>query len=95
MSRKRRGKAINGWLVIDKPLGTTSAAVVAQARRITGAARVGHCGTLDPLATGILPLAFGEATKTVSYAMERPKHYRFVIRWGEASPVCSHCGPRQ
>jgi tRNA pseudouridine55 synthase len=84
MSRKRRGKAINGWLVIDKPLGTTSAAVVAQARRITGAARVGHCGTLDPLATGILPLAFGEATKTVSYAMERPKHYRFVIRWGEA-----------
>ena len=84
MSRKRRGKAINGWLVIDKPLGATSAAVVAQARRTTGAARVGHCGTLDPLATGILPLAFGEATKTVSYAMERPKRYRFVIRWGEA-----------
>ncbi|MDP6602797.1 MAG: tRNA pseudouridine(55) synthase TruB [Rhodospirillales bacterium] len=84
MGRRRGGKAINGWLVVDKPRGTTSAAVVALARRTIGAARVGHCGTLDPLATGVLPLAFGEATKTVSYAMERPKHYRFVIRWGEA-----------
>ena len=84
MSRKRRGKAINGWLVIDKSRGATSAAVVAQVRRMTGAARVGHCGTLDPLATGVLPLAFGEATKTVSYAMDRPKLYRLVIRWGEA-----------
>ena len=84
MGRKRRGKPINGWLVVDKPAGMTSAAVVGKVRRLTEAAKVGHGGTLDPLATGILPLAFGEATKTVAYAMDGTKTYHFTIRWGEA-----------
>jgi len=84
MGRKRRGTPIHGWLVIDKPKGLTSNAVVGQAKRLTNAAKVGHGGTLDPLATGLLPLAFGEATKTVSYVMDGTKEYRFTVRWGEA-----------
>ena len=84
MGRKRRGDAIHGWLVIDKPAGVTSAFVVNKARRLLNAAKAGHGGTLDPLATGVLPLAFGEATKTVSYIMDGTKKYRFTVRWGEA-----------
>jgi tRNA pseudouridine55 synthase len=84
MARKRKGKPINGWLVIDKPAGMTSTAVVGAVRRITGAAKAGHAGTLDPLATGVLPIALGEATKTVPYAMDSAKRYRFTVRWGEA-----------
>lgn len=83
MGRKRRGKPIHGWMVIDKPGTMSSNAVVGMVRRITGAAKVGHGGTLDPLATGLLPLALGEATKTVSYAMDGTKEYKFTIRWGE------------
>ena len=83
MAERRRGKKINGWLIVDKPAGITSAAVVSRARRATGAAKVGHGGTLDPLATGILPLAVGEATKTVGYVMDGRKIYRFTVRWGE------------
>ena len=84
MARKRRGLPIHGWLAIDKPLGLTSTAVVAQVRRLTGAAKAGHGGTLDPLATGILPIALGEATKTVSYVMDGSKTYRWRVSWGEA-----------
>ena len=84
MGRKRRGTPIHGWLVIDKPKGLTSNAVVGRVKRITNAAKIGHGGTLDPLATGLLPLALGEATKTVSYVMDGAKEYRFTIRWGEA-----------
>ncbi|MEO5335719.1 MAG: tRNA pseudouridine(55) synthase TruB [Magnetospirillum sp. WYHS-4] len=84
MGRKRRGRAINGWLVVDKPVGVTSNDVVVKARRLFDAAKVGHGGTLDPLATGLLPLAFGEATKTVSFVMDGAKTYRFTVRWGEA-----------
>lgn len=76
-------RGLHGWLVIDKPLGLTSHHVVAQIRRRTGA-KAGHAGTLDPLATGVLPVALGEATKTVAYAMNGRKRYRFRIRWGEA-----------
>jgi tRNA pseudouridine55 synthase len=83
VGRKRRGKPIHGWMVIDKPGTMSSNAVVGMVRRITGAAKVGHGGTLDPLATGLLPLALGEATKTVSYAMDGTKEYKFTIRWGE------------
>jgi tRNA pseudouridine55 synthase len=83
-SRKRRGRPIHGWLVIDKPAGMTSSQVVNRVRRVTGAAKVGHGGTLDPLATGILPVALGEATKTVAYLMNGSKSYRFRVRWGEA-----------
>jgi tRNA pseudouridine55 synthase len=80
---RRRGNAVNGWLVIDKPAGITSAAVVSMVRRATDAAKAGHGGTLDPLATGILPIAFGEATKTVTYVVDGLKLYRFTVRWGE------------
>jgi tRNA pseudouridine55 synthase len=85
MSRAgRRGRAIHGWLCLDKPEGMTSTDVVGRVRRITGAAKVGHGGTLDPLATGVLPIALGEATKTVAYVMDGDKHYRFSARLGEA-----------
>jgi len=83
LGRRRQGVPINGWLVIDKPAGVTSAAVVTAVRRATNAAKAGHGGTLDPLATGVLPIALGEATKTVSYVMDGSKIYRFTIRWGE------------
>lgn len=84
MTAKRRGRPIHGWAVIDKPCGWSSARAVARVRRITGAAKAGHAGTLDPLATGVLPIALGEATKTVAWVMEGSKTYRFAIRWGEA-----------
>ncbi len=84
MGRKRQGKPIHGWIIIDKPGGLSSNAVVSRVRRFTGAQKVGHGGTLDPLATGVLPMALGEATKTVSYLMDGAKEYRFTVRWGEA-----------
>ena len=73
MGRKHRGKAIHGWIIIDKPGGLSSNAVVGRVRRLTGAAKVGHAGTLDPMATGVLPMALGEATKIVSYLMDGAK----------------------
>jgi len=82
--RRRRGRPIHGWLIIDKPAGMTSSAVVGRVRRLIDAAKAGHGGTLDPLATGILPIALGEATKTVAYVMDGTKAYRFTVRWGEA-----------
>jgi len=85
MGRKRKGLAIHGWLNVDKPSGISSNDVVTRVRRATGAAKVGHGGTLDPLATGVLPIALGEATKTVSYAMDGVKTYRFRVRWGVAT----------
>jgi tRNA pseudouridine55 synthase len=84
MARKRRGQAIHGWLILDKPLGMSSSRAVAIVRRLLDAAKAGHGGTLDPLATGVLPIALGEATKTVAYAMGSRKTYRFILRWGEA-----------
>ncbi len=83
MGRKRTGLPINGWIALDKPLGMSSAQAVAAVRRTTGAAKAGHGGTLDPLATGVLPIALGEATKTVSYVMDGAKTYRFRAQWGE------------
>ncbi|MBT4711690.1 MAG: tRNA pseudouridine(55) synthase TruB [Alphaproteobacteria bacterium] len=85
MGRKRKGKPINGWVILDKPLGRSSAWAVGQVRHITGAAKAGHGGTLDPLATGVLPIALGEATKTVSYIQDGTKIYGFVLRWGQAT----------
>ncbi len=85
MARARsRGQPIHGWLCLDKPAGMTSTEAVTRVRRITGARKAGHGGTLDPLATGVLPLALGEATKTVAYVMDGRKHYRFTARLGEA-----------
>ncbi|MCR6629643.1 MAG: tRNA pseudouridine(55) synthase TruB [Magnetospirillum sp.] len=85
MARKRKGIPIDGWLAIDKPVGIGSTQVVSLVRRLTNAAKVGHGGTLDPLASGILPIALGEATKTVAYVMDGVKTYRFQVRWGEAT----------
>src|SRR6202042_3416480 len=79
----RSDSRLSGWLVIDKPEGMTSARVVALVKRATGA-KVGHAGTLDPLATGVLPLALGEATKTAQFAAAGQKRYRFRVRWGIA-----------
>lgn len=85
MGRKRRGQPIHGWVVVDKPGGMTSTQVVARVKRTLDAAKAGHGGTLDPLATGVLPIALGEATKTVSYIMDGTKRYRFTVAWGEAT----------
>ena len=82
---KAKGAAVNGWLVIDKPLGLTSTQVVGRVRRVLRPRKLGHGGTLDPLATGLLPIAMGEATKTVSYVMDGRKSYRFTLRWGQAT----------
>jgi tRNA pseudouridine55 synthase len=84
MARKRRGQPVHGWIILDKPLGMSSSRAVGAVRRLLDAAKAGHGGTLDPLATGVLPIALGEATKTVAYAMGSRKIYRFTLRWGEA-----------
>jgi tRNA pseudouridine55 synthase len=81
--RKPTGRPINGWLVIDKTDGMTSTHVVNVVKRLTQAQKVGHGGTLDPLATGVLPIAMGEATKTVAYIMDARKAYTFTLRFGE------------
>src|SRR5437016_9273461 len=83
MTVRRADRAPDGWLVVDKPQGLSSNRVVELVRRATGV-KVGHAGTLDPLATGVLPLALGEATKTVQFAAAGRKRYRFRIRWGIA-----------
>lgn len=83
--RIKKGRAIHGWLVIDKPLGLTSSQVVGIVKRELGAQKVGHAGTLDPLATGVLPIAVGEATKTVSFVMDGAKVYEFEVKFGEAT----------
>jgi tRNA pseudouridine55 synthase len=84
MGRRRGGRPIHGWVILDKPLGLSSSQAVGAVRRITGAAKAGHGGTLDPLATGVLPIALGEATKTVAWVMAGRKTYRFTLCWGEA-----------
>jgi tRNA pseudouridine55 synthase len=84
VARKPKGRKIDGWLVIDKPAGITSTDVVKRLKRAFQAQKVGHGGTLDPLATGVLPIAFGAATKTVPYVMDGTKEYRFTLRFGEA-----------
>jgi tRNA pseudouridine55 synthase len=84
MGRKRRGKPIHGWIAVDKDIGLTSTQVVGRVRRIFDAQKAGHAGTLDPLATGVLPIALGEATKTVPYVMDGAKSYRFTACFGEA-----------
>ncbi len=81
---KRRGLPIDGFLVLDKPVGIGSTPALGRARRALGAAKAGHAGTLDPLASGVLVIALGEATKLVSFVMDGAKRYRFGVRWGEA-----------
>lgn len=79
---RRKGRPIHGWLVLDKPEGPSSNGCVGRIKRLTGAAKVGHGGTLDPLASGVLPIALGEATKTQQFAMDHTKTYEFTVRWG-------------
>ena len=85
MGRGRKGQAVHGWVVVDKPAGLTSTAVVARVRRAFDAAKAGHAGTLDPAATGVLAVALGEATKTVPFVTDADKAYRFTLRWGVAT----------
>jgi tRNA pseudouridine55 synthase len=84
MGRRKKGQAVHGWVIVDKPAGMTSTQVVGAVRRVFDAQKAGHAGTLDPLATGVLAVALGEATKTVPYAMDAEKTYRFTAQWGEA-----------
>ncbi|KZD12918.1 tRNA pseudouridine(55) synthase TruB [Oceanibaculum pacificum] len=85
MARKRRGEKVDGWLILDKPEGLNSTRAVSVVRRVFNAAKAGHAGTLDPLATGVLPIALGEGTKTVPFVMDGRKSYRFEVRWGQAT----------
>jgi tRNA pseudouridine55 synthase len=85
MARRKKGKDISGWLVVDKPAGITSTAVVNKVRWALGAQKAGHAGTLDPAATGVLAIALGEATKTVPFVTDALKCYRFTVRFGQAT----------
>ena len=82
MARRRKGLPVHGWLIFDKPQGMTSTQAVSRVKRLYEAAKAGHAGTLDPLATGVLPIALGEATKTVPFVVEGSKEYRFTVRLG-------------
>ncbi|MEQ1890660.1 MAG: tRNA pseudouridine(55) synthase TruB [Alphaproteobacteria bacterium] len=84
MSRRgRKGRPVNGWVCVDKPVGVTSTQAVGKVRYAFDAQKAGHAGTLDPLASGILAIALGEATKTIPYAVDTQKTYHFTVRWGE------------
>ncbi|ACJ00284.1 tRNA pseudouridine(55) synthase TruB [Rhodospirillum centenum] len=92
MARKRKGQPVHGWLVLDKPGGMTSTQAMSKVRWLLQAEKAGHGGTLDPIATGVLPIALGEATKTVQYAMDGEKTYRFVLRFGAATDTDDRAG---
>src|ERR671910_3262813 len=80
---KRVKRDVHGWCILDKPVGMTSTYAVSVVKRLFSAKRAGHAGTLDPLASGCLPIALGEATKTVPFVMDGRKTYSFTVRWGE------------
>jgi tRNA pseudouridine55 synthase len=85
MARRRKGHPVSGWVILDKPHGLGSTQAVGSVRRAFEAQKAGHAGTLDPLATGVLPIALGEATKTVPFLIEADKAYRFTIAWGTST----------
>ena len=85
MGRRRKGEAVSGWTSLDKPYDVTSTHAVSRVRRVFNAQKAGHAGTLDPLATGVLPIALGEATKTVPFLVDADKAYRFTLAWGRAT----------
>jgi tRNA pseudouridine55 synthase len=93
MRRRDKGRKVDGWLVLDKPVGMTSTEAVAKVKRLFGAQKAGHAGTLDPLASGSLPIALGEATKTVGHVMDGRKVYRFTVRFGEETTTDDAEGP--
>jgi tRNA pseudouridine55 synthase len=92
MGRRRKGLAVSGWIALDKPFDITSTQAVSRVRRLFNAQKAGHAGTLDPLATGILPIALGEATKTVPFLVEADKAYRFTIEWGKTTATLDQEG---
>ena len=83
--RRKSGQKIDGWVILDKAFGMTSTAAVGAVRRTFDANKAGHAGTLDPLASGVLPIALGEATKTLPYVVDTEKSYQFTLKWGEAT----------
>lgn len=85
MARKKKGLKLNGWIIIDKPLDISSSQVVGKVRWLMKAQKAGHGGTLDPLATGILPIGLGEATKTMPFIVDASKTYEFSMKWGAAT----------
>src|SRR3569623_171416 len=93
MARKKKGEAIHGWICFDKPQEMTSTSAVGKIRWLFQAQKAGHAGTLDPLATGILPIALGEATKTVAVVQGGGKRYRFDLTWGAATSTDDAEGP--
>jgi tRNA pseudouridine55 synthase len=92
VSRRKRGAPVSGWINLDKPAGMTSTQATSRVRRLLDAQKAGHAGTLDPLATGILPIALGEATKTVPFLMDADKAYRFTVAWGRSTATCDSEG---
>ena len=92
MGRRRKGLAISGWIALDKPFDMTSTQAVTRVRRLFGAQKAGHAGTLDPLATGVLPIALGEATKTMPFLVESDKAYRFGVAWGATTTTLDQEG---
>jgi len=84
-NRRKKGRPVNGWIILDKDYDFGSTEAVSKLKWLFQAQKAGHAGTLDPLATGVLPIAFGEATKTVPYVMDATKRYRFTAKWGEAT----------
>lgn len=85
MGKRKKGNPVNGWIVIDKAIGMNSTPAVGKVRWLFNAQKAGHGGTLDPLASGLLPIALGEATKTVGMIMDGSKSYDFTVKWGEAT----------
>jgi len=81
--RKKKGRPVSGWVILDKPVGMGSTEAVSKVKWLFAAEKAGHAGTLDPLASGMLPIALGEATKTVPYVQDGAKIYRFTVTWGE------------
>jgi tRNA pseudouridine55 synthase len=92
VSRRKKGKPVSGWICLDKPAGVTSTQAVGKVRWLYEAQKAGHAGTLDPLATGVLPIALGEATKTVAFMTEADKTYRFTIAWGRTTTTLDEEG---
>ena len=92
MARRKKGEAISGWICLDKPYDFGSTQAVGKVRWLFKAQKAGHAGTLDPLATGILPIALGEATKTVPFMMDADKAYRFTLEWGRSTTTLDREG---
>lgn len=90
---KKKGRPVSGWVVLDKPVGLGSTDAVSRVKWLFQAEKAGHAGTLDPLASGMLPIALGEATKTVPYVMDGAKGYRFTVAWGEERSTDDREGP--